>query len=96
MTAVDTLFAEIQKLHAEGEKPFRIAKRILSSAEGQRQDATLRGTLNDCQLIFESGEVITFDGREWHYQPPRRKQAKPPAAAADAPAPQSKSPRSSR
>lgn len=96
MTAVETLFAEIQKLHADGEKPFRIAKRILGSTEGQRQDATLRGTLNDCQLIFGTGEVITFDGTEWRYHPPRRKPAKPPAAAADAPAPQSKSSRPPR
>lgn len=80
MTAVETLFAEIAKLQTEGLKPFQIAKHLLSQARAQRHEVSLRGTLNDSELVFETGEVITFDGSLWRYHAPRRKQGKVPGA----------------
>ena len=54
-------------MEKEGVKPFVIVKRVLAAAG---PDAiTLRGTLNDLQLHFRTGEVISFDGKQWRYIP---------------------------
>jgi hypothetical protein len=61
------LYADIPAMRAEGLKPFQIVRQILAAAP--RSAITLTGTLNNAELVFSTGEVIAFDGSEWHYRP---------------------------
>jgi hypothetical protein len=67
MKPAHDLYVDILAMQAQGLKPFQIVKRIL--AEAPRSAITLTGTLNNSELVFSSGEVIAFDGSDWHYRP---------------------------
>jgi shikimate kinase len=59
------IFAAVERLHAQGTKPFRIVKQII--ADAGRARVSLTGTLNDARLTFVTGEEISFDGTEWRF-----------------------------
>lgn len=67
MKPVREIYDDVLAMSAEGLKPFRIVKRVLDSAS--RSEVMLTGTLNRSELVFRTGEVIAFDGRDWHYRP---------------------------
>ncbi len=62
---VDTFYDTVLSLQAEGLKPFQIVKRVLADADAQGIPVTVAGTLNDSQLRFAGGDVISFDGKAW-------------------------------
>lgn len=61
------LYDEVLALKAQGLKPFQIVKQVLAKAS--TSEVTLSGTLNHSDLVFNTGEVIAFDGTAWHYRP---------------------------
>lgn len=61
------VYDEVLAMTAKGLKPFQIVKQVMAKAS--RAEVVLAGTLNNSQLVFRSGEMITFDGREWRYEP---------------------------
>ncbi len=66
-TSARTLFDDVLAMQRDGLKPFRIVRRVLTAAASD--GVALRGTVNDSQLVFKTGEVISFDGTAWRYQP---------------------------
>lgn len=67
MKPVRELYEDVLAMKAQGLKPFQIVKRVLDSAS--RSEVILSGTLNRSELVFRTGEVIAFDGKDWHYRP---------------------------
>jgi hypothetical protein len=65
--SAQSLFDDVIAMQKDGLKPFVIVRRVLTAAEPN--EVALRGTVNDSQLVFRTGEVISFDGREWRYSP---------------------------
>lgn len=64
--SAEQIFADVLAMQQGGYKPFRIVKHVLMAADAA--EVRLRGTVNDTQLVFRSGEIISFDGAEWRYQ----------------------------
>jgi hypothetical protein len=67
MKPVPELYKDVLAMAAQGMKPFQIVKRVLDAAS--RSEVMLTGTLNRSELVFRTGEVIAFDGSQWHYRP---------------------------
>ena len=61
------LYDEVLAMKAQGLKPFQIVKQVL--AKVPTSEVALSGTLNHSELVFNTGEVIAFDGTAWHYRP---------------------------
>jgi hypothetical protein len=60
------LYDEALAMKAQGLKPFQIVKQVLAKAS--TSEVALSGTLNHSELVFNTGEVIAFDGTAWHYR----------------------------
>ena len=65
--SAQSLFEDVLAMQNDGKKPFVIVRRILETAAPD--EVALRGTVNESQLVFRTGEVISFDGTEWRYTP---------------------------